>query len=104
MAKFYGAIGYAITEEVKKGVFKNNEVIINYPGDVLNTTARMQNSGQVNDNIIVANKISILADPFAYNNFHNMKYIEYLGTKWKITSVEVQYPRLILNIGEVYNG
>lgn len=51
----------------------------------------------------VSNEFSIVADPFAYANFHSMRFIEYMGAKWKISNVEVQYPRLILTVGGVYN-
>jgi hypothetical protein len=33
-----------------------------------------------------------------------MRYVEFMGTKWKITNIEVQYPRLTLSIGGEYNG
>lgn len=103
MAKFFGKIGYGETVEIRPGV---NRVMITekeYYGDVLRNIRRYENSGQINDNLNVANSISIVADPFANQNFHLMRYIEYMGAKWKITSVEVQYPRLILTIGGVYN-
>lgn len=58
----------------------------------------------MNDDINVSNEISILADPYANQNFHAMRYVEFMGAKWKISGVEVQYPRLILSVGGVYNG
>ena len=64
---------------------------------------KTQTPSTLNDDINVANEISIVADPYANQNFHLMKYVEFMGTKWKITTVEVQYPRLILSIGGVYN-
>ena len=103
MAKFYGVIGYAITEEIKPGVWKGITER-NYYGDLIRNTRKLQTSDQLNDNINVANEISIIADPFAYENFHLMRYVEFMGAKWKITNVEVQYPRLILTIGGLYNG
>lgn len=104
MAKYYGKIGYATSEEVKPGVWKKRITEREYFGDVIRNTRRLQSSGNLNDNIIVSNEISIVADPFANENFHSMLYIEFMGAKWKISNVEVQYPRLILTIGEVYNG
>lgn len=104
MAKYYGKIGYAITEEVKPGVWKKRITEREYFGDVIRNTRRLQSSGNLNDNIIVSNEISIVADPFANENFHSILYVEFMGTKWKISNVEVQYPRLILTIGEVYNS
>ena len=104
MAKYYGKIGYATSEEVKPGVWKKRITEREYFGDVIRNTRRLQSSGNLNDNIIVSNEISIVADPFANENFHSMLYVEFMGAKWKMSNVEVQYPRLILTIGEVYNG
>lgn len=104
MAKFYGAIGYSVTEETKPGVWKENIIERMYYGDLVRNTRRLQSADKLNDNIDVANEISIVADPFANDNFHSMKYVEFMGAKWKITSIEVQYPRLILTVGGVYNG
>lgn len=105
MAKFYGPIGYAESIEKSPGVFKDEITVRNYSGDLLSNTSRRSNSSEsTNDDLNINNRISILADPYAYQNFHSMKYVEFMGTKWKINSVEVQYPRLILTIGGVYNG
>lgn len=104
MAKFYGVIGYAVTEETTPGIWKEQITERTYFGDLTRNTRKLQSTDQLNDNINVANEVSIVADPFANENFHSMKYVEFMGAKWKITSVEVQYPRLILTVGGVYNG
>ena len=75
-----------------------------YCGDLIRNTRRLDSSGMVNDNINIANEISIISDPYANANFHAMRYVEFMGTKWKISNVEVQYPRLILTLGGLYNG
>lgn len=104
MAKFYGAVGYAVTEETSPGVWTDKIVEKMYSGDLIRNYSRSESSGGVNDNINVSNNISIIADPYANENFHQMRYVEFMGTKWKIVSVDVQYPRLILILGGVYNG
>lgn len=104
MAKFYGTIGYAVTEETKPGVWEEKITERMYYGDLSRNTRRLQSTERLNDNINIANEISIVADPFANENFHSMRYVEFMGAKWKVTSVEVQYPRLILSVGGVYNG
>jgi hypothetical protein len=104
MAKFYGVIGYAESVEKSPGVWDDEITERKYSGDVIRNSSRWStSSNSTNDNLDINNQISIIADPFAYQNFHSMKYIEFMGTKWKITSVEVQYPRLILSMGGVYN-
>ena len=104
MAKYYGAVGYAIANEVRPGIWKDEIVERMYYGDIIRNTRRLESSDQVNDDINISNEFSILADPYANENFHLIKYVEFMGTKWKVTNVTVQFPRLILSVGGVYNG
>lgn len=104
MAKFYGKIGYAVTTETEPGVWVEQITERSYYGDVIRNVRKLQTSDQVNDDINISNEISIVADPFAYQNFHSMRYVEYMGTRWKVRNIEVSYPRLILSVGGVYNG
>lgn len=104
MAKFYGKIGYIETVEVDPGIWEPKVTERPYRGDLIRNTSRYQTSGEVNDDININNSISIVADPYANVNFHHMRYVVFMGAKWKITNVEVQYPRLILSIGGLYNG
>ena len=104
MPKFYGNIGYAISKETAPGVWGEDIVEHKYSGDVYRNTRKLQSGNQVNDGIDISNEISILSDPFANENFHSMRYVTYMGAKWKVSSVEVRYPRLILTVGGLYNG
>ena len=104
MAKFYGVIGYAVTKETAPGVWTEEIAEQSYYGDLTRNMRRLQDSGDLNDDINVANEISIVADPYANANFHSMRYVAFMGAKWKISKVEVQYPRLLLTLGGVYNG
>lgn len=104
MAKFYGQIGYATTSETAPGVWTEHLTERNYAGDILKLTRRWESGEHLNDNLAINNIFSIVADPFAYQNFHSMRYIKWMGAYWKITNIEVQRPRLILTIGGVYNG
>ena len=104
MAKWFGKIGYAITSETESGIWEPTIVEKEYYGDLITDRRKRQNSGEVNDNINLANVISIIADPFAIQNCSYMAYAEVMGTRWKISDIEVQYPRLILTVGGVYNG
>ena len=104
MAKFYGVIGYAIQVETVPGVWEDQIIERNYRGDVLQNMNRWQSSEQVNDNFAIDNKLSIISDPFAYENFQHIKYIRWMGANWKVTKVDILRPRLILTTGGVYNG
>lgn len=104
MAKWFGKIGFSEQEETAPGVYTEKIVDRDYYGDVIRNTRRLQSTDQVNDDIGISNEISIVADPYAMNNFHSMRWVEWMGTKWKAVSVDVQYPRLTISLGEVWNG
>ena len=105
MAKFYGPIGYANPVEERPGIWTNEIIERMYYGELLsNHSSRKDSPNSTNDNLSISNRISILADPYANQNFHSMLYVEFMGTKWKATSVTPKYPRLIMMLGGVYNG
>lgn len=104
MAKYYGTIGFETQDELRPGVWGPVVTERRYFGDILKNTRRWQNGQSINDDLNVSNTFSIVADPYAMDHFHTMKYIEWMGTKWKITDVDVQYPRLNLSVGGVYNA
>ena len=104
MARWCGVIGYAETLEIEPGVWSEEFTERKYYGDLLRNSRRLQGSQQINDDITISNQISILADPYAVQHFHAIRYAELFGTKWKVSSVEVQYPRLILELGGIYNA
>lgn len=104
MAKFFGTIGFNEgTVETTPGVWEQQIVERQYYGDLIRNNRRLQPSNGLNDNISISNEISIVADPYANANFHSMRYVDFMGTKWKITNVDVQFPRLILTLGGVWN-
>ena len=87
MGKFFGAVGYAETKETSPGVWEESIRERNYYGDVIRNVRRLENGAKVNDNVDVNNSISIVADGFAYENFFSIRYVTWLGAKWKVSSV-----------------
>lgn len=104
MAKYFGNIGYGVTEEIRPGVCLPTISEREYYGDIVRNVRRYENSGKVNDDLNINMTLSIVADPFAFQNFHQLKYAEYMGAKWKAVSVEPQFPRLVITLGGVWNG
>lgn len=104
MAKFYGAVGYAERVEMRPGVWEETITERYYYGDIQRNTKRSESSEHLNDNLNVNNIISIAADAYADQHFFAIRYVNWAGTRWNVTTVEVQRPRLILTIGGVYNG
>lgn len=104
MAKFYGMVGYASSSETSPGIWKETIIERPYYGDISRNIRRLENGYSINDNVVINNLVSIVSDPYAIRNFFAIRYITWMGAKWKVTNVEVQSPRLILTIGDVYNG
>ena len=110
MAKFYGEIGFVKTYEVEvdgipSGQFKTEDIKRYYRGDILQNVRKWSDSTEkVNEDVTISNRFSILIDSFISENLSYLKYINYFGVKWKISNVEIQYPRLILTTGGIYNG
>lgn len=102
--RFCGNVGYIIQKETAPGVWIEEAIERKYYGDVLRHSNRWEDNSRFNGNTILSNDISILADEFSYQNFQWMRYVEFMGAKWKIDSIEVERPRLRLKLGGLYNG
>lgn len=100
--KWYGQIGYIDCVEVEPGVWEEQITEVNKYGDILRNYSSNQQGTKINDDISVSNQISILADPYLLKSFHKIIYITFGGTKWRVSNIEVQYPRLIVTLGSVY--
>lgn len=104
MPKFCGKVGFGIAVETSPGVWEDEITERKYRGDITRMVRKLDNSEYLNDKITVNNSISILADAFANENFFAIRYVKWAGAYWKVSSVEVERPRLILSLGGVYNG
>ena len=104
--KYAGVIGFVNPdeqEETAPGVLVPKITERRYKGDVLRRSMRWQDASQHLRNINISNEISILADPYAYSNIGYMAYAYWLGQKWKIVSAEIQPPRIVFTIGDLYH-
>lgn len=104
MAKFYGQVGFAETQETRPGIWEEIITEHNHYGDVLPNIRKLEPGQSINDDVTLNNKLSIVADPYAQQHFFAIRFVRWMGALWKVTNVEVQSPRLILTVGGVYNG
>ena len=104
MARWAGIVGFIIEVETVPGVWKPITTERKYYGDMIKNTRLLQNSEGTNENINISTDISIVADPYANENFHAIRYVTYMGTKWRVTTATPQYPRINLSLGGIYNA
>ena len=104
MARFYGRVGYGESVEGAPGVWADEIIERSYFGDVIRDARNLKPGENLNADLSVQNSISIVADAYANDHFFAIRYVEWAGALWTVSSVEVQSPRLLLRLGEVYNG
>jgi hypothetical protein len=104
MARFRGVIGFGESQETVPGVWEDVIIEHMYSGDVLRISRKLDNPDKVNGDIVINNSISIVANAYANENFTEIRYVKWMGKLWTVSTVDVQYPRLILQVGEIYNG
>lgn len=102
--RFFGVVGFTMTEETAPGVWEDQIIERQYYGDANKIRSRWEKSEGLNDDIRISTEISIIADPFAHEQFPYMKYVTYMGHKWAITDIDISdAPRIKLTLGGLYN-
>lgn len=103
MTKFYVTIGFADQEETAPGVWRDNIVERQYKGDVLRNTVRWSNGSVVNEPMKLDQAVSVIMDPYFNSHLQAIRYVGWLGSKWEVTSVQVNRPRITLQLGGEYH-
>jgi hypothetical protein len=104
MAKFHGQVGFGESVEGTPGVFADTIVEFPYYGEIIQNRRILQPGQTLNKDFSVSDSISIVANQYALDHFFAIRYVEWAGERWTVTDVQFQLPRLILQLGEVYNG
>lgn len=105
MARFVGKIGFGETAEIAPGVYDDIITERKVFGDIMWDNRRYVHGGDtVNMNLTLNKAFSVVADSYTNKYFHNIRYVLWNDTRWTVTAVEHDSPRLRMYIGEVYNG
>lgn len=107
MARFFGPIGYEQEQhESEPGIWTPSGMVErNAFGAVLKRQRKWADSSEgTNDNLEVTNRISIVADDYVNEHWPAIKYVKWADTYWKVVSIDIERPRVILSLGGVWNG
>lgn len=104
MPKCSGVIGYALAEETQPGVWTENITEKKYFGDIVRDNRKIVDQGEINSSVNISNNVSIVSNKFMLDNMASMRYISFNKSKWKINSIDIKPPRLIISLGGLYNG
>lgn len=102
--KWYGVIGFREEVEEEPGIFVPKVIPKQFYGDVIRDSWSEKQLEKINADLHISNKLSVVADQYLQNNFHKIAYVEFCGAKWTVSGVEVNYPRLLLDLGPLYLG
>ena len=101
--KFFGNVGYVDTEETKPGVYEEVCTERPYYGDMDRMIGKWQSADKLVDDKRLNNEVSIVADEYAFKHFSSIHYVVIEGVKWNVDTITVSHPRLILEVGGLYN-
>lgn len=104
MTRFSGMVGYVNLAETTPGVWEPVEKERKMKGDVIRQSSTNSNSGGLNDDVTLNHRISLIGDAYAFDNYYNIKYVKMNTTRWKVTGIEIERPRIIVTLGGVWNG
>lgn len=100
--KYFGKVGYKITEETAPGIHTPVIVEHEHYGDIIQSSRRWTQLAEINDGIAVNTQIEIIADDFANIHHSQICYVTYMGAKWKVSSLSFNRPRITLTLGGIY--
>lgn len=103
MAKYTGLVGFGVSSETSPGVWIKTITEKRYNGDVISNRQRWSSNSSINESLTLNKSISIMSNSYLIENLPYILYVTYAGNKWKVTSVDLQHPRVILEIGGAYN-
>ena len=84
MSKWFGKLGFVETKETELSVHSEIVTERDCYGDLTRNTRRLQSGDKVNDDISLANTLSIIADPYIQEHFCFLRYVTlYGGTPYR---------------------
>ena len=103
MTRFFGEVGY-VTPTRSGGVVKDVAIERTYSGDELKNTRYFRQGESVLGEVSFQTRLSIMADAFALENYKDIRYVMWEGVPTTVDTVTTERPRLILLLGDKYNG
>lgn len=104
MAKYVGMIGFVRNEEIEPGIWEDVVTEKKYRGDILKNNQRFAVSTSIEGELKITNQFSIIGNSYAFDHVSDIRYLEWRGNRWVVDTVEIEYPRLVMTIGGLYNG
>lgn len=104
--KYSGLAGFEKKHnEVRPGVLQNQIKEVRIKGDVINYGHSLNpTQGSDQQDVHIRNRLSIVMNPYLRDNFSSLVYVIFMNVKWEVSSFTINGPRVIIDLGGVYNG
>ena len=105
MARFHGKVGFYIeTDNQATGITEKTTVEKTFYCRVIEHVRRLPVTENGARDLILSNQIAITATDYARAHMRSIIYVEYMNSRWEVTSARIKHPEIILTLGGVYNG
>lgn len=105
MARFHDKVGFLIPMDNQiTGISEPVPVEKPYYGRILEHSRRWDSSDSTNDDLTITNQISITANDYAFKYLSSIAYVRWKKGCWKVSSIRVKGPEIVLTLGGVWNG
>lgn len=105
MARFHDKVGFLIPKDDQEtGIADTVPVEKSYYGKILEHSRRWETGDNLNDDLSVSNQIAITANDYAFRYMSSIGYVRWKCAYWKVVSLRVKGPEIILTLGGVWNG
>lgn len=101
--RFVGEVGFADTVETSPGIFEEQITPRRYRGTVTTDAHRLTVDDTVNGQIKTGAIISVLADKELLTRAFDVRWVMYLGVKWKPSYVDIRHPRVVFTLGDRFS-
>lgn len=99
---YHGKLGFITTVDKGHGIRGKESVERYYYGDLKRISWHRADPQAVNTGLNISNQLSIMGDPFLDENLSDLKWVEFKNKKWAVTNVEVEPPRIVITMGDLY--
>lgn len=102
MARFSGNIGFAVEEDNGMGGFTESITTKKFRGWVKYDTVRQTDVSSLIPVTTSATIIEVLANRYLFENYFNIRWVEYQGVKWEVKGFTFPNNRISMTLGGRY--
>lgn len=102
--RYHGKIGLADQKEISPGVWDDVITEVERFGTVVQSTETFDQVDSILPRVRTTTSVSVLDEGVLIDRQDDIRYVWFRGKRWSVASIVTQYPRIVIYLGERYNG